>query len=130
VVVVVPAHLIVQSLDKPPAIVYIVDMETTTNGGKNNMTATQTVLNIDHLAAALEDDRHLGFGYATSRHLPHGYRTRLNNAVIAVANEIGLTEEELFDWSNSKTGRHLVDVCSGGSINREEVVRRFVHRVS
>lgn len=55
----------------------------------------------------LLDDRHLGFGYASSLHLPHALRARLDASVVAVANELGLDYEQLFAWSNSKYGRWL-----------------------
>jgi hypothetical protein len=65
------------------------------------------------LQNVLADERHLGFGYATSDVLPPSRRERLDRAVVAVANDLGLDEETLFHWTNSKYGRWLVDLVYG-----------------
>lgn len=66
------------------------------------------------LQMALEDDRHLGFGYATADVIGSASRRRsLDRAVVAVANEVGLDSETLFHWTNSKWGRWLVDGVHG-----------------
>ena len=64
---------------------------------------------LDDLEAALEDDRHHGWGYATKTSLGAGIQAKLDCAVIDVANELGLDYEELFMWTNSKYGRWLID---------------------
>ena len=59
---------------------------------------------------ALNDDRHGGWGLATAAYsLSDSIRERLYAAVAAVANELGLDEEDFFLWTNSKSARWLVD---------------------
>jgi hypothetical protein len=80
-------------------------------------------LTVQDLEATLEDERHLGYGYACSRDLSPSKATRLDRAVIAVANELDLDQEDLFEWSNSKHGRWLTDRIYGrnASISRATV---------
>lgn len=66
-------------------------------------------LTVADLERTLTDDRHLGWGYAGIRNLDTATVTRTHEAVIAVANELGLDYERLFIWSNSKQGRWLAD---------------------
>lgn len=72
-------------------------------------------LRLDDLDAALDDDRHLGWGYSVKRHLSTRTAAKLDCAVIDVANELGLDYEELFLWANSKEGRWLVDKIDDGA---------------
>jgi hypothetical protein len=76
------------------------------------------------LEATLDDGRHLGFGYACSRDLAARTRARLDRAVVAVANELGLDAEQLFQWANSKGGRWLTDAVAG----RDEAATRATVR--
>lgn len=76
---------------------------------------TTTKLTVEDLHATLLDDRHLGFGYSYCEHLSPGTRERVDRAVVAVANELGLDRETLFHWSNSKYGRWLYDAVYGRS---------------
>lgn len=83
------------------------------------------------VAATLDDPRHLGYGYnETRKHgMPTAKMAALDRAVAAVANELGLTAEALFHWSNSKHGRWLDDAIDG----REEgpsldTVRKHLNR--
>lgn len=92
------------------------------------MEGTMTKLTVEDLRKALyEDDRHLGWGYGESSYLPEGKRNRLDRAVVAVANELGLDYESLFHWSNSKYGRHLCDTAIYESPTRE-TVRGYLNR--
>ena len=71
-------------------------------------------LTVDDLHRTLEDDRHLGWGYAEVAEYVHGRRReQLDRAIVAVANEQGLDYEILFHWSNSKHGRWLSDAVHG-----------------
>lgn len=88
------------------------------------MTA-RTKLTVEDLHDVLNDDRHYGWGYATSRHLSESRRARLDRAVVAVANELGLTHEDLFVWADSKYGRWLVDHAS--STANRAVVREYLN---
>lgn len=76
---------------------------------------TKTRLTLADLERALEDDRHNGWGYATSRSgwLSPTAMARLDCRVIDTANQLGLDYEELFQWTDSKYGRHLVDTIGG-----------------
>lgn len=89
---------------------------------------TRPLLTTDDLNAALNDERHLGFGYATRRHLDDAeLEARIDAAVIAEANAKQMTREQLFDWANSKNGRWLVDMCSGGTVDAV-IVRKLVQK--
>lgn len=79
------------------------------------------------LQATLDDERHLGFGYAESRYLSDFKREALDQKVVAVANEFGLDAEELFLWANSKYGRWLCDSTYGARVTRE-LVRKALSR--
>jgi len=87
------------------------------------------MLTVADLHATLADERHLGWGYACTSDLPQGKRDALDRAIVGVANEEGLTAEELFDWSNSKWGRWLTDDLMGrnGRPTRANV-RRYLTR--
>jgi hypothetical protein len=87
---------------------YGLDMATTHQGAEMKLT-------IDNLEAALADERHLGVGYWESRsvEMPKRKLERLDRAVIRQANALGLDQERLFHWTNSKYGRWLVDDVYG-----------------
>lgn len=67
------------------------------------------MLTVADLHATLEDERHLGWGYACTRDLGESVVARLDRNVVHVANELGLDYERLFHWANSKYGRWLTD---------------------
>lgn len=90
------------------------------------MPTTRTTLTVADLVAALNDERHLGWGYATREYLSESRRERLDRAVLAVANSLGLSAEDLFHWTNAKFGRHLVDMASSGKINHD-LVRGYLN---
>lgn len=94
------------------------------------MNATKkTPLTTDDLERTLADDRHLGFGYACTLDIASSSkRVSLDRAIVAVANELGLDYEQLFDWSNSKYGRWLADAVVGrGAKPNRETVRYFLN---
>ena len=71
-------------------------------------------LTVADLHATLEEEEHLGWGYACCQDIGSASkRTRLDNAIVAVANENELTYDELLVWSNSKHGRWLHDMVVG-----------------
>lgn len=72
-----------------------------------------TKLTVEDLHATLEDERHLGWGYATTEELNDRERRNLDVVVIEIANEQGWTKDQLFEWSNSKYGRWLSDLVYG-----------------
>lgn len=74
--------------------------------------ATST-LSVEDLHRTLEDERHLGFGYACCDVVTGSRAGRLDSAIVYVANELGLSYEDLFHWSNSKYGRWLADGVYG-----------------
>ena len=88
------------------------------------MTARTKLTPVD-LVAVVADERHNGWGYATASYLSPTKRGRLDSAVVAVANELGLTYEDLLVWADSKYGRWLVDHASS-TINRA-VVREYLN---
>jgi len=67
------------------------------------------------VAATLDDPRHEGWGYGCSvrYQVPEQVVADLDAAVAAVANELRLTPEQLFQWSDSKHGRWLWDDVHG-----------------
>ena len=81
----------------------------------------QHALTVADLDATLADERHLGWGYASAGHFGDSKRARLDRAVVAVANELGLDYEGLFMWSNSKLARWCADEMHGRSPSREAV---------
>lgn len=94
------------------------------------MTSTTTTkLTLTDLRNATNDDRHNGFGYAESRYLSDSRRERLDRAVVAVANELGLTYETLFLWADSKYGRHLCDMASHENPTRK-LVRLYLSQTA
>lgn len=88
--------------------------------------AVSTRVTVADVERALQDERHLGWGYATKYHLPRSRRETLDLAVARVASELDLDAEALFAWTDSKSGRWLVDAASGGRINRD-LVRKFLN---
>lgn len=82
---------------------------------------SKTKLTTADLEAALNDERHLGFGYATRDYLPTSLRERLDRNVVWVANDLGLDAETLFHWANSKNARWLCDHASDGKVSRDRV---------
>lgn len=71
------------------------------------------------LQDALQDDRHLGWGYALTRSLGPAFCKKLDREVVDAANDLELTYEELFNWANSKAGRWLSDQFDGTETQRE-----------
>jgi hypothetical protein len=82
------------------------------------------------LLATLEDDRHLGFGFAESQYLPAREADRVARLVAAEMTAQGWTLEDAFAWSNSKYGRWLSDEWHGPRKSTDEaraVVSRYVN---
>jgi hypothetical protein len=84
------------------------------------------MLTIQDLHETLADERHLGWGYAGRDRLAASKRDRLDRAVVAVANELGLDTETLFHWSNSKNGRWLIDEATDSAPTRD-LVRKHLN---
>lgn len=82
------------------------------------------------LIDALEDERHHGFGYATRRSVPYFRLLELDREVIRQANTHQFTKEELFEWTNSKLGRWLVDEIVGCGTPIEEAVPKYLSRAN
>ena len=82
------------------------------------------MLTVADLHATLNDGRHLGFGYAEVDIYVEGKtREQLDATIVEVANELGMSREDLFHWSNSKYGRWMGDAVYGRNAppNRETV---------
>lgn len=89
---------------------------TATHPVTKQLVAHRPKLTTDDLDAALNDEDHLGWGYSgASSYLSDSKRERLDRAVVAVANELGLSKRELFHWTNSKYGRWLTDTVESPS---------------
>lgn len=59
----------------------------------------------------------LGFGYLGTRYqAKDNLRAAMDKKVIQHANAQGWTADELFDWANSRNGRHAADTLSDGPI--------------
>ena len=90
------------------------------------MTLPTRPLGSYELFCALADKRHHGFGYATARAMPKADRLRLDALVLELlANEIGMCQEELFHWTNSKDARWLVSAVYGRDV---PIVRATVEK--
>lgn len=107
---VIDALVVVGGLDRKVAeVIY----DVTLNHPVTKQLLAVRVLTTDDLDACLADDDHLGWGYAIASDLSNSKRERLDRAVVAVANELGLSKRDLFHWTNSKYGRWLVDGIYG-----------------
>ena len=86
-------------------------------------------LTIADLHATLEHEDHLGWGYSLITDLPDSTRSRVDKAIVAVANEAKLTTDELLVWSNSKHGRWLYDrIYGNGAAATQATVRLELSR--
>lgn len=70
-------------------------------------------LTVNDLVAALAREDHHGWGYSTRRYLDDKRQRELDAAVVEVANELMINYDALFEWSDSKWGRWLVDAVHG-----------------
>ena len=69
-------------------------------------------------------DEWLGFGYLGERKNQREMgrdTTEADEKAIAEANRLGLTDEELFDWANSKNGRWYGDCMFGSNGQHAEI---------
>ena len=74
------------------------------------------------LLDALLDERHLGNGYAIRSYTTDPRKVvTMDEMVVLMANKEGWTKEELFQFTNSKTGRYVVDCWMGGDKDRAQV---------
>lgn len=75
------------------------------------MTAVKTkAISYEDLLAALNDERHKGYGYATRSYIRDPrIIVAMDQMVVLMANKEGWDLETLFQFTNSKTGRHVVD---------------------
>lgn len=87
-------------------------------------TTSKTTLTVADLHATLEHEDHLGWGYACCTDLSDSVRTRLDKAIVAVANAEGLTADDLLTWSNSKHGRWLYDLVYGNDYSPTQATVR------
>ncbi len=88
---------------------------------------SKTRLHLEDLTRTLDDERHLGFGYATADDLTSDQRDRLDRSIISVANELALDYDDLFHWANSKNARWLCDEASGAKAINQTLVRRYLN---
>jgi hypothetical protein len=62
-----------------------------------------------------ENPEWLGFGYLSNRlHLSEIDRAAGDALVLAFATDEGWSDAALFEWANSKSGRHFADAIDGG----------------
>jgi hypothetical protein len=93
------------------------------------MSEDGVMLTVNELDAALARSDHHGFGYAESRYLDAKRRRALDAAVIEVANELMMTADDLFAWTDSKHGRWLIDGVYGRNAPANaETVRGCLNR--
>jgi hypothetical protein len=68
------------------------------------------MLTVADLHDTLTHEDHLGWGYACVASIDSdAVRARIDRHIVRAANDLGLTADELFMWSNSKYGRWLSD---------------------
>lgn len=74
------------------------------------------MLTINDIDAARNNDEWLGWGYLGERERQTDVTliALADNAIIDVANEIGATDVLLFEFLNSRLGRHFGDYAFGG----------------
>jgi hypothetical protein len=74
------------------------------------------------LLDVLQDERHLGNGYAIRNHTTDPRKiVAMDEMVVLMANKEGWNREELFQFTNSKTGRYVVDCWMSGDKDRAQI---------
>ena len=74
------------------------------------------------LLDALLDERHLGNGYSIRNNTTDPRKiVAMDEMVVLMANKEGWTLEELFQFTNSKTGRYVVDCWMSGDKDRAQI---------
>lgn len=74
------------------------------------------------LLNALQDERHLGNGYSIRSYTIDARKVvAMDEMVILMANKEGWNLEELFQFTNSKTGRYVVDCWMSGDKERAQI---------
>ncbi len=74
------------------------------------------------LLNALLDERHLGNGYSIRSYTTDPRKVvAMDEMVVLMANKEGWTLEELFQFTNSKTGRYVVDCWMSGDKERAQM---------
>jgi hypothetical protein len=74
------------------------------------------------LLNALSDERHLGNGYSIRNHTIDPRKVvAMDEMVVLMANKEGWTFNELFEFTNSKTGRYVVDCWMSGDKDRAQI---------
>jgi hypothetical protein len=81
-------------------------------------TLTTTTLTYDDIDRALADERHHGWGYACRSSLNERARHTADAVVLRAANEQGWDYDQLFEWCDSKSGRHFSDLAYGSEDGR------------
>lgn len=92
------------------------------------MTKTTKPLTRDDLDAMTRDERWLGFGYLGGRDIALNHAAddpeaavdplrveAVDIRVLDAANDAGMDYDALFEWANSKDGRHFADVMFGSN---------------
>jgi hypothetical protein len=86
------------------------------------------VLTVADLRRTLEDERHHGAGFTDCDVLDKRRYAQVERKVVEVANELGLSYDLLFHWSNSKYGRWLADAVYGRGEDVDTAVRGHLNR--
>lgn len=74
------------------------------------MTVPRTPLTVDDIGRGYDDERWLGWGYLGGRgQLGAAELTRADRVVVDFANAHGWDYDRLFEWMNSRPGRHFAD---------------------
>lgn len=81
-------------------------------------------LTYNDLLNALQDERHLGNGYSIRSYTTDPRKVvAMDEMVILMANKEGWSLEDLFQFTNSKTGRWVVDAWLGGD---KEMAQKYL----
>ena len=81
-------------------------------------------LTYNDLLNALQDERHLGNGYSIRSYTTDPRKVvAMDEMVILMANKEGWTSNELFEFTNSKTGRYVVDCWMSGD---KEMAQKYL----
>jgi len=85
-----------------------------------NTTTKETIMNTyTDFDTMTENPDWMGFGYLSNRlYLTETDRAVGDALVIAFATENAWSDSDLFEWANSKAGRHYADAAGDGDYDR------------
>ena len=91
-------------------------------------TTTHAALKVEDLLTVLDSASHGGHGYLTGRgEGDPEIEAHADVQVVRQANELGFDRFDLFEWANSKAGRHYAEVAySSPTLASTSIARAMV----